>query len=459
MSVKIQFLGAAGTVTGSKYLVKTDKIQILIDCGLFQGKREWRERNWHKPDIALEEIDAVLITHAHIDHTGMLPRYYRMGLNCPVYATAPSMALSKLLLPDSGRLQEEETDFRIKKGYSRHKSPEPLYTEKDARGVCELFRPIPFGQKVEIAEGVSATWQRMGHILGAASIQLSIEGRTISFSGDVGRYDVPILENPQAVEFADLLLIESTYGSRLHHRESPEVVLEKVVNQTAKRRGAVIIPSFAVGRTQLILYYLRELKEQNRIPDIPVIIDSPMATDATEIYRQYPDCYDEAAMGIIGKGKHPFSMSKLYFTQSSRESKKLNSIMEPMIIISASGMLSGGRILHHLFHRISSPNNTILFVGYQPPGGRGDWILSGASSLRVFGQEIEIKAQIEEVSGLSAHADQSELLRWCEECNSKPNNVALVHGEPSSAEAFQRVLEEKFSWNVFQAGYLQEYVI
>lgn len=454
MSVSLNFLGAAGTVTGSKYLVRSGSHTILVDAGLFQGSRTWREKNWNDPDIPLKEIDAVLLTHAHIDHTGILPRYTAQGLKAPIYATASTTDLTRLLLEDSGHLQEQEARYRAERGKSRHSPPQPLYTARDASHACTMFKPVSFHKRIEILPNVFATWRRMGHILGAASITLEIGGRVITFSGDIGRYDVPILVNPEPVSYGDLLLIESTYGTRLHADSDPRTELVRIINETVKRNGVVVIPSFAVGRAQLLLYYLRELKTANAIPDIPIIVDSPMADDATQIYKRHPSDYDEAAIGILEKGHHPFTVSKLGFVQSTEESIRLNSIDQPMVLISASGMLSGGRILHHLKHRISDPRNTILFVGYQPPGGRGDWIKSGADSVRIFGDEFQIRAHIEELSGLSAHGDRDEMLRWCRESSGRPDKVMVVHGEPESALGFSTILGKELNWAADVAKYL-----
>lgn len=455
MSVSITFLGAAGCVTGSKYLVRGKRHAILVDAGMFQGRREWREKNWLLPDFPLKEVDCVLLTHAHIDHTGILPRFVAHGLQTPVFATPSTIALTKILHADSAYLQEQDAKYRSKKKQrSRHSPPLPLYTTKDAEHTARLFKAQSFAKRHEILPGVFATWRRMGHILGAASITLEIDNRTITFSGDIGRYDIPILVDPQPVEFGDHLLIESTYGDRVHEQYDAKETLADVINRTYKRNGAVVIPSFAVGRAQLLLYYLRELKEGGAIPDIPVIVDSPMARDATEIYRSHPNDYDADAIDILKDGRHPFSMSKLGFVQSTQESIKLNSIDAPMILISASGMLSGGRILHHLKHRIGDPRNTVLFVGFQPPGGKGDYIKSGNESVRLFGEEFPIRAEIAELSGLSAHGDREEMLRWCRESSGRANAVSVVHGEPDSARAFATTLENEFGWNTNVPKYL-----
>lgn len=459
MAVTVTFLGAAGTVTGSKYLVQGEQTCILIDVGMFQGSREWRERNWQDPPCDLSKVSATLFTHAHIDHTGLYPRYFTLGLTCPVFATKATVELCRLMLLDSAGLQEEEAEYRRKTGKSRHHPPLPLYTREDAKLCLENLRSVSFESRIEVAAGVFATWHPMGHIIGAASIALEIEGKRIVFSGDIGRYTVPILRDPVAVELGDLTLIESTYGNRDHGDASPKARLGEIIREATKRKGITLIPSFAVGRAQNLLYYIRELKEEGAIPDIPVILDSPMATEATEIYRSNPSDYDAVARALFQDGGRPFSPSKVHFIRDQQESKKLNSIVEPMILISASGMLSGGRILHHLVHRISSPNNTLVFVGYQPTGGRGDWILSGAKSLRLFGEERPIRAKIENISGLSAHAGRSELLRWCKECRGTPKKVAIVHGEPDSASDFAKSLREQLHWDTFVASYMQTYTV
>lgn len=455
MSVQVTFLGAAGTVTGSTYLVSYGSTRILVDCGIFQGERVWRERNWLPPHFDPSSISAVLLTHAHVDHVGMLPRYVKLGLKAPVLCSPATADLAKLLLLDSGRLQEEEAAFRIKHKKSRHHPPEPLYTEVDAQEAVGLLRPIPLKQSVPVAPGIAAEWSLMGHILGACSITLHVGGKKIVFSGDVGRFNEPILVDPQPVEMGDLLLIESTYGDRLHNGDGIKDALVEIINRTSRRRGAVIVPSFAVGRTQTLLFYLRELKAEERIPDIPVIIDSPMASDATAIYRHHTNEYDEHSRQLLERGSQPFTMPKMYFIRDKEESIKLNSIEEPMILISASGMLSGGRILHHLKHRISDKRNTVLFVGFQPPGTRGDWLKRGNKTMKLIGDEVRVNAEVCEVSGLSAHADRNELLRWCRSCPGVPGRVAVVHGEPEAAKRFSETLRHELGWDTWVPEYLE----
>ena len=463
MSIKITFLGAAGCVTGSKYLVEYKNSKILIDCGMFQGRRMWREKNWDTPPLPLKEVNAVLLTHAHIDHTGILPRYVNLGLHCPVYATPATKSLASLLLPDVGSIQEQDAEYFRRKKASRHNPPKPLFTERDAIDTLQLFKSVAFNKEISIHNGIRATWSLMGHILGAAAITLQLGDKTIVFSGDIGRYDVPILVDPQAIALGDYLFIESTYGDRLHKDAHPKAELERVINETYNRGGALMIPSFAVGRAQLLLYYIRELKEEGKIPNIPVIVDSPLACDATEVYGIHPKNYDKEAHKVLKEGKHPFEPEQLAFLRDSRASKKLNDIDEPMIIIAGSGMLSGGRILHHLAHKISNPKHCLLFVGYQPPGGKGDYLQKNPKTVNLYKHEFDVRAKIETISGLSAHGDKDEMLRWCRESLSvsseNPTKVFVVHGENDSRESFAETLHTTFGWNCTLPSYMESVVL
>lgn len=462
MNISIKFLGAAGTVTGSKYLLKIGNKNLLIDCGVFQGDHHWKNKNWDNfadsSGISATEVDAVLLTHAHIDHSAYVPRLHLAGFKGPVFATRPTVELCKILLTDFGKIQEEDAWYRGRKEISSHKPPLPFYTVVDAERALPLFRSVSFNKKIEVLPGIFATWYQAGHIIGAASIYIEAGGKSITFSGDLGRYNVPILVDPQPTPLGNLLLLESTYGDRLHNQEPPQIELGKIISRTADRGGVTIIPSFAVGRTQLVLYYLRELKDQGKIPNIPIIVDSPMARDATEVYRNNPQCYDEQALKLFHNSQNPFQPKKMYFIKDVHESKKLNFQTEPMVIIAGSGMLTGGRVQHHLFHKISSPLNTVLFIGYQAKGTKGAWVKSGAETVRLFKQEIPIRAEIAEISGLSAHGDRDEMIRWCNESKEhfkkSPAQVAFVHGEPEVAKSFCNTIKDTFDWK----GRVPEYL-
>lgn len=446
----IQFLGGAGGVTGSKYLVTHKNYKILVDCGLFQGARSEREKNWDDFPFSPDEINAVLLTHAHIDHCGLLPRAYAEGLKAPIYTSNASKALCEVLLPDSAMLQEEEVRFRSREGRSRHSPPKPLYTSEDAAGVLKLFKPLSIHKSHEILPGVGVTFSHMGHILGACSINLTLGEKTISFSGDIGRYGVPILRDPEPIQLGDLLLVESTYGDRYHPETDILESLSKLAFECYNKGGVLLVPSFAVGRTQLLLYFIRELQTKEKFPDMPIIVDSPMASDATSIYGRFPEFYD-----FDTKSKDVFHPQNLYFVRDSNESRKLNHIDKPMVLISASGMLSGGRILHHLYHRISDPRNILLFVGHQPKGGRGDWIQSGANSLTIFKEEKPIRARVETISSLSAHGDRGEIIRWIKSCSGSPSKVAVVHGEEDVAQKFAEQLNKELGFNAKAPKYTE----
>lgn len=441
----IQFLGAAGTVTGSKFLLEHDGRQVLIDCGLFQGPKELRLRNWAPTPLDVHRLDAVVLTHAHIDHTGGLPRLIGQGYKGPVFSTAGTRDLCGLLLPDSARIQEEEARYANKEGYSRHKPALPLYSEADAHRALGLFETFGYGKWREIVPGIRLQFVQAGHILGSAIcvFDLISSKQRVVFTGDLGRYNAPILRDPTAVEAATTLIAESTYGDRAHKAVEPKELLAEIVNETAKRGGVVVIPAFAVGRTQELLYHLDDLERAKRIPELPVFVDSPMACNATPIYLAHSGDHDLDMRKLVVDGQTPLQTRKTRFVTSALESKQLNHFEGPGVIISASGMATGGRILHHLKHRAPDPKNTIVFVGYQSVGTRGRRMLDGEPTVRIHGQDIPVRAQLTQISGFSAHADWSEMLRWMEGFTAPPKQVLLVHGEPAALSALKTRVEAK----------------
>jgi metallo-beta-lactamase family protein len=447
----IQFLGAAGTVTGSRFLLEHDGQRVLVDCGLFQGRKELRLKNWEPQPVDPKSIDAVVLTHAHIDHTGGLPRFVKDGFRGPVYATSGTRDLCGILLPDSARIQEEEAQYANKERFSKHSPALPLYTEQDAFAALRLFESFGYERTRTIVPGVQLTFRRAGHILGSAICVfdlLSTKQRVV-FTGDLGRYNAPILRDPEAVDTATTLVAESTYGDRAHDDVDPMSALADAVNDTVKRGGVLVIPSFAVGRTQELLYRLRILESDKRIPSLPVFVDSPMACDATPLYLSHVADHDFEMRNITDGGESPLRTSRTRFITSAKESKALNGVREPAIIISASGMATGGRVLHHLKHRLPDPKSTVLFVGYQSEGTRGRRLLDGETSIKLHGQFVEVRAKIMKVSGFSAHADWTEMLRWMDGFTTPPKQVLLVHGEPSALERLrQRVAERGWSVSV-----------
>lgn len=436
MDVRVRFFGGAKTVTGSKYLLEIDDFKLLVDCGLFQGLKELRLKNWQPLDIDPKQIDAVLLTHAHIDHSGYLPRLIEDGFEGPVYCTEATADLLKIMLTDSAKLQEEEARFAKKKGYSRHANPQPLYSVKSAAKALENLVRCNIDQSIVITKGVEANFVLAGHILGAASIVLRLTGaqqtKEIVFSGDIGRYDNPLHFDPTAIKTGDVLFIESTYGNRQNTSASPEEELARVITETIDRQGCLLIPAFSVGRTQLILYYLAKLFDDGMIPRIPVYLDSPMAISVTGLYRRY-DEYHRLSIGEEDLAKSPFDHPQFHYVQEQEQSMALNTIEKEAIIVSASGMCTGGRMLHHLYHRLPRPNDTLLFVGYQGEGTRGRKIVDGAEHVKMFGLEVPVLCHVDAIHGLSAHADLSELLRWAGNFISPPKMTFVVHGELESA--------------------------
>lgn len=453
----IHFLGAAGTVTGSKFLLEHEGQRVLIDCGLFQGRKELRRLNWEPLPVPVSSLDAIVLTHAHIDHTGGLPRVVRAGYNGPIYCTPGTRDLSALLLPDSAHLQEEEARYANKEHFSKHQPALPLYGVADAERAVRLMETFGYERTKQVLPGITLTFYRAGHILGSAvcSFELKSTGQRVVFSGDLGRYNAPILRDPEKVSAATTLVVESTYGDREHGETRPEEALCNAVKRAYDRRGMVVIPAFAVGRTQELLYHLRNLEEAGRIPEMDVFVDSPMACDATPIYLAHLEEHDLAMRSLLERGRTPLATRRTRFVTSPNDSKRLNMIEGPGIIISASGMATGGRVLHHLKYRLPDPRNTVLFVGYQSEGTRGRRLLDGEKEIKLHGQMIPVEADIRVVSGFSAHADWTETLRWMEGFESPPRQTLLVHGEPSALQALKNRVEAR-GWKATVPRYLEQ---
>lgn len=452
----LTFWGGVGTVTGSKYLVENGGARVLVDCGLFQGLRELRERNWEDPPFDPKSLDAVVITHAHVDHTGYLPRVVALGFKGPVYCSRGTAELLKLLLPDSARLQEEEADYRNRHGLSRHEPALPLYTEEDAREALKLIQVRPnTGEPLEVAAGVRASFRVAGHILGSSLVLLELEGagadakgRRVLFSGDLGHYHQPIIRDPVEPPACDYLLVESTYGDRLHEAVDPEDALARVINEAVERGGPLLIPAFAVGRTQELLYYIRELEDERRIPILPVRVDSPMAAAATQIYQRNRDEQDEEYTSLLARHVHPLRTHSMLTASTREESKRLNDEEGTRVIITASGMMTGGRVLHHARRILPDASATVLFVGFQAAGTTGRRVLEGEREVRIMKETVPVRCHVESIGGLSAHADWKEVLRWLEPLKQAPRRTFLTHGEPESAREMAAHISERFGWTV-----------
>ncbi len=461
MQITLKFLGATQNVTGSRFLVELDGRRVLIDCGLYQ-ERPFLERNWAPFDVPPDSIDAVLLTHAHLDHCGLLPKLLREGFRGRIYCTAATADIARIILLDAAHLQEEDAAYKRKRhqreGRTKSRPPEPLYTIADAEKTFPHFSPVGYRRPVKIAKGIDAIFHDAGHVFGSSSISLRLErngqARTILFSGDVGRQDMPILEDPDLFDQADYVLIESTYGDRIHEpSEDVENRLAEIISETFDRGGNIAIPSFALERAQNLLYYLNELHLQKRLGPIKVFLDSPMAIRVTEVFKNHPEFYDEEMRQRIGQELSPFSFPGLTMTMTTDESKAINRIRQGAMIIAGSGMCTGGRIKHHLANNISRPECTVLFVGYQANGTLGRHIVNGAEEVRIFGQMRQIKAKIERIGGFSAHADQQELLHWLSGLKKAPRNVFVVHGESESADAFAQHIHQAKGWNASVPAY------
>jgi metallo-beta-lactamase family protein len=444
----LQFLGAAGTVTGSKFLLQLPGARVLLDCGLFQGRKDLRLRNWEKPPFDVAALDAVVLSHAHVDHSGFLPLIVREGFRGPVYCTPGTADLLEILLRDSARLHEEDAKRANRYGYTKHQPALPLYTVADAEEALRRVQTRKYGQEFAVANGVRAVFRRAGHILGSATVELIVGASPATHlvhSGDLGRPGRPILRDPEIVESADYLLVESTYGDRSHPRDEVER-LAAIVNDTAQREGCLLVPSFAVGRAQELIWTLRELEEQGRIPSLQVFVDSPMAISATEIYLRHPEDHDLDMRTLMDSRRSPLCCRHYSLVHSAEQSKALNRLTGRFIVIAGSGMATGGRILHHLKLRLPDRRTTVLLPGFQAAGTRGRALQEGAAQIRIHGEDVPVKARVETIDGFSAHADRGEILAWLRGFRRAPRRTFVVHGEPAAATALAASIEKELGW-------------
>lgn len=446
----LTFLGAARTVTGSKYLLEVEGRRILVDCGLFQGVKQLRLRNWAAFPVDPASVEAVVLTHAHIDHSGMLPRLVANGFRGPIFCTAGTTDLCSLVLPDAGRLQEEEATFANRRRYSKHSPALPLFTEQDALQALAQFRTVPFGTGIDVGAGLQAEFTHAGHLLGSAFVRISRArgaGQRLLFGGDLGRYNRPVLPDPQPAPDLETLLVESTYGNREHLDVDDASVLERIINDTVGRGGRVIIPAFAIGRVEELLYWLKRLEDQQRLKTVPVYVDSPMAVKALDFYRKH-----EKELDADVRSRHAdvcaFSVRRLQPIVSPGESRKITAAHGPAIVISASGMATGGRVLHHLEACLPDPRNTVLFVGFQAEGTRGRSLVDGAKTVKIHGQIVPVAARVEKLDSMSAHADASEIISWLRTVTKPPQTTYLVHGEAGAQDTLKARIESTFGWRV-----------
>ncbi len=469
----LQFLGAAGTVTGSKHLIDTTGdssgkrgVKVLLDCGLFQGPKEWRERNWQDTPVPAREIDAVVLTHAHLDHCGWIPRLVKEGFHGPIYATQPTIDLCSVVLPDSGHLQEEDAAFYNKRKASKHDPALPLYTLKEAQDCLKRFKPVAVGATTELSPDLAFRFVHAAHILGSCMVEVTLgtngRSRRLLFTGDLGRVRDSVIapgkvvhSGPQENETADVLIMESTYGNRQHPITDVRPELAALIRGAAERGGTVIVPAFAVERTQKFLFILKRLMETGQIPRLPVFCDSPMAIKAVEIYLKHSEEYTPLSADLIAKYGSPVDWPGFTFAQTAEQSKKINDNQYPSIIVSSSGMVTGGRIQHHMAQRLPDPKNLVIFIGFQAPGTRGATIKNGAPEVKIFGQFIPIRAQVASLEQFSDHADPPEMLEWLRTFKNKPSTTYLVHGEPAASSQLRDLMKKELGWNVQVAEYMQ----
>jgi len=447
--IVLEFLGATQTVTGSRFLLSTPRARILVDCGLYQGEKELRERNWKVPPVDVASIDSILLTHAHIDHSGYLPRVARSGFRGPVFATRRTVDLCKIVLPDSGYLQEEEARYASAAGYSKHTPPLPLYTREDAVECLKQFRSVGFDDRVEVADGIWAVFRQAGHILGSASITLEVEGApraAVTFSGDLGRPSHPFLRAPARPADAHNIVIESTYGDEEHSEVDPEQQLGDAIRRVVDRAGVAVIPAFAVDRTEVILFHLKRLVEAGKIPSLPIYADSPMALASLEIYRSAIREGDSQIRPELRDDPDVLRPDNLSEARTVEASKAIREVRGPAMIISASGMATGGRVLHHLAQRLPDPRNSIIFVGFQPAGTRGRALIDGQREAKLLGRHVPVKSEIVDLSHFSVHADRSELLDWLRAAPNEPDTVYVVHGEARAASALRDAVQDRLGW-------------
>ena len=445
----LTFAGGAGTVTGSKYLLTLGDGRILLDCGLFQGLKQLRNRNWSAPPFDVASLDAVVLSHGHLDHSGYLPRLVQAGYRGPIHCTRGTSDLLPIVLRDSAHLQEEDAERANRYGYSKHRPALPLYTREDVERTLKLVQPHGYAEAFSPAPEVEVLFRRAGHILGSATVDVRCEdpGFRLVFSGDLGRWGRPILRDPELVPEADVVVVESTYGDRFHTANAEDEIA-RIISETAHRGGAVIVPAFSIGRTQELVWTIRKLEEEGRLPLISVYIDSPMAIDVTALYCKHPEDHDLDMKLLMDEKRCPLCCREYHLVRTPQESKALNDRRGPMVIIAGSGMATGGRVLHHLKYRLPEHRNTVLLAGYQAAGTRGRSLQEGAREIRIHGQMVPVRARVETVEGLSAHADQSEILRWLRGFDRPPRHTYLVHGEARPAEALESAIRRELGWNV-----------